>query len=92
MPPHGEVSDTLPHCIISHTSIKLCAVVAVEVVTIDVEDRMIHCIHMLYTQVGAFFRDYVSGGVVLRLVFWLVIPVSHGIIIPFTFFSFVPSW
>ena len=53
---------------------------------------MIHYIHMLYTQVGAFFRDYVSGGVVLRLVFWLVIPVSHGIIIPFTFFSFVPSW
>ena len=47
LPPHGGVSDVPPvalqKCIVGHTSIKVCAVVAADVVTIDGVNNMILC-------------------------------------------------
>ena len=67
VPLRGEVSDellaVLPHRIIGHTSIKVCDVVAVEVVTVDGANNMIHCDQTVAPQVSTFLHDYGGAGI-----------------------------
>ena len=94
-PPYGRVYNAppavLPHRIVVHASINLCAAISVEVVTIDGSNHMIRCSHTVATQVGDFFHDYGGGGLMFLLVSRLGIPGSHPIAILLPFLPFVPS-
>ena len=91
---HGEVSNStlaeLPHHIVRHTSVKVCSIVAVEVVTVDSVNHMIRCGQTVSTQVSTFPHDYGGWGVMFLLVFLLGIPGDHGIVILLPFLPLVP--
>ena len=73
VPPHGEVSDVLtallPHRIIDHTSIKMCVIIAVEMVTIYIANYMIQCGQTATTQVSDFLPENGGAGELSILVF-----------------------
>ena len=62
-----EVFDALPaalpHFIVGHTYIKVCAIVTVEVVTLDQINDMVFWGLTVSTQFSAFFREYGCGSV-----------------------------
>ena len=73
VPPHGEVSYVLtaliPHRIIDHTSIKMCVIIAVEMVTIYIANYMIQCGQTATTQVSDFLPENGGAGELSILVF-----------------------
>ena len=54
-------SVALPYRTTNHTSIKVCAIVPLEVVTIYRENHTIHCGQMVSTQVSAFLNVWAGG-------------------------------
>ena len=80
---------TLPHGITSHTFAKVCAIVAVEMVTVDRMSHMIRCGQMATSQV----RTFICGnwGGLFTMVFHLGIPGAHVIVVPFPSLPAVPS-
>ena len=87
VPPCGEVSNappvSLPNSIVGHTPIKVCSVVAVEMITVDGANIMICCGQIVSNMVSVFLHDYGGGCVTFLLVFCLVIPGSCRIFILF---------
>ena len=80
---YGEFPVDIIHQFFGHTSIKVYAVVMVEVVIVDGLNHMIRCNKTLATQVSAFLHEYGFRGVVFLLLFLLGTPGSHEISILF---------
>ena len=73
--------EALSQLIFVHTSVKVCAIIEVEVITVDQTKHMICCFQTVSPQVRAFLNNYGGGSVMLQLVLCLEITGYHIIVI-----------